>query len=130
MDPNALRGLIELYIKLRDKKAEIKKQQEEVVRQYTDGMAQIENVLKAHLQEQGLNSVSCPAGTAYINRKRKATLVDKGAFTEFVISTSEFDLCDMSAKVEAVEDWFNANQGQLPPGVNFNVYETVNVQRK
>jgi len=130
MDEGALHYMIENYIKLRDKKAAIRKEQEEVLKKYTDAMVQIEGFLKGALQEQGVNSVSCDAGTAFIKRKRSATLADKSAFREFVISTGEFDLCDMSAKVEAVEDWAAANSGMLPPGVNFSTHEGVNVQRK
>jgi len=130
MEPGALETLINSYIELRDKKASIKKEQEAVVKQYNDALEQIENYLKAHLQEQNVNSVSCDAGTAFIKRSRQATVPDKAAFREFVISTSEFDLCNMSAKVEAVEEWVEANQGMLPPGVNFRVWETVQIQRK
>jgi hypothetical protein len=130
MDPGTLENLIKGYIALRDKKAALKKQQETALKEYTDAMVQIEDFLKAHLQKQRVNSVSCDAGTAFIKRKRSATLADKGVFREFVISSQNFDLCDMSAKVEAVEDWVKEHEGQLPPGVNYSSYEGVNIQRK
>lgn len=130
MDQGTLQHLITSYIKLRDKKAVIKKQQEVVVKEYTDAMIAIEDFFKAHLQEQGVNSVSCDAGTAFIKRKRSATLADKSVFREFVISSGNFDLCDMSAKVEAVENWAEEHEGQLPPGVNFSTFDGVNIQRK
>jgi hypothetical protein len=130
MEPGTLEKMIESYIKLRDKKAAIKKVQEAALKEYTDAMVSIEDFLKAHLQTQGVNSVSCPAGTAFIKRKRSATMADKGVFREFVISTNNFDLCDMSAKVEAVEDYVKEHDGQLPPGVNYSSYEGVNIQRK
>jgi hypothetical protein len=130
MEPGVLEKLIESYIKLRDKKLEVGKQQAAVLKEYSDAMAGIESIFMAHLQEQNINSVSCDAGTAFIKRSRKATVPDKAAFTEYVIRTGEFYLCDMSAKVEAVEDWSNANSGMLPPGVNFRTYEVVQIQRK
>ena len=130
MEPGVLEKLIDSYIKLRDKKAAIRKEQAAVLKEYEDAMGSIENYLKAHLQEQNVNSVSCDAGTAFIKRSREATVPDKAAFREFVISTSEFDLCNMSAKVEAIQDWVEANSGMLPPGVNFRTWETVQIQRK
>lgn len=130
MDDGVLGHMVDSYIKLRDKKELIQKQQAEVVKEYTDAMLQIEQFLHGYLKDQGLQNVATPFGTAYVNRKRSATIADKQAFTDFVISTSEFDLCDWRANVEAVEDWAKANQGQLPPGVNFNTRETVGVQRK
>lgn len=130
MEPGTLEHLIASYIKLRDKKAEIKKVQEVALKEYTDAMIVIEDFLKAHLQGQNINSVSSKSGTAFIKRKRKATLADGAVFREFVISTGNFDLCDFSAKVEAVEDWIETHEGNLPPGVNFNTFEGVNIQRK
>ena len=122
--------MIENYIKLRDKKAEIKAQQDEVLKQYTDAMIEIENFLKAHLQQQGITSVASKHGTAFVRRKRSATVADRGVFREYVISSGNFDLADFHAKPEAVEDFFKENDGRLPPGVNYNTYETVSVNRK
>lgn len=130
MEENVLQTMIDSYIKLRDKKAEIKAEQQKILNQYNTTMEQIESFIMGHLHEQGLQSVATKAGTAFLNRKRSATVADKKAFSDFVISTSEFDLCDMRANAEAVADWIEANSGMLPPGINFSVRETVGVQRK
>lgn len=130
MEKGTLETMIDSYIKLRDKKGEIKKQQDAVLKEYTDAMVQIEDFLRGHLQEQNVTSVSCDAGTAFIKRKRSATLADKGAFREFVIANEMFDICDLSPKVEAVEDYVKEHNGQLPPGVNFSTFEGLQVNRK
>lgn len=122
--------LITSYITLRDKKASLKEQMETQLKQYTDAMIQIENYFKAVLDRGNVNSISCDAGTAFVRRKRKATVADREIFRKFVIDNENFDLADFSAKVEAVEDWVNEHEGQLPPGVNFQTYETVSIQRK
>lgn len=130
MDDGVIGTMVDSYIKLRDKKEMVARQQAAVIKEYSDAMLQIEQFLQGYLQDQGLQNVATPFGTAFVKRSRSATIADKGAFREFVISTSEFDLCEWRANVEAVEDWFNANQGQLPPGVNFSTRETIGVQRK
>lgn len=130
MEPGVLEKLIESYIKLRDKKLAISKEQEKVLKEYSDTMTEIENYFMAHLKDQNVTSVSCDAGTAFVKQTRRATVGDKSAFREFVISTGEFDLCDMKPKVEAVQEWAEANSGMLPSGVNFRIWETVQIQRK
>ena len=128
-DPT-LQNMIETYIKLRDKKAEVVKAQAEITKQYTEAMDEITLFLKGWLSKQNVNAIGCDAGVAFIRRSRKATLADKGAFREFVIENKNFDLANFSANVEAVEAYANENGGQLPPGANFRVFETVSVNRK
>lgn len=129
-DHNTIHEMIESYIALRDKKEAIVKQQREVTKQYDDAMEQIENYLKGLLQTQRLSSFSCDAGVAFIKRKRSATVGDTQVFREHVISTGNFDLADFRAKPEAVEDYANEHDGQVPPGVNFRTYDAVQVNRK
>lgn len=124
--------MIEGYIALRDKKKEIADQQKKVLKQYSDAMDVIENFLQAHMQQQNVQNIATDEGTAFIKVKRSATVADKSAFREYVISTANFDMADFSARVEAVEDFVNdpANKGSLPPGVNFTTYQSVGIQRR
>lgn len=129
-DDAVLGHMIDSYIKLRDKKEAIKKQQDEVLKQYSDAMEQIEDFLRGLLKRQQISSISCDAGTAFLRRKRSATVADMGSFREFIISNENFDLADFRANVEAVEGYLGEHEGQLPPGVNFSTFEAVSVQRK
>ena len=131
-DAMTLGKMIEGYIALRDKKKKIADEQGDVLKKYTEAMHQIEEYLQAHMQQQGVQNISTPEGTAFLKTSRRATVADKSAFREYVISTANFDLADFSAKVEAVEDFVRdpANNGSLPPGVNFTTFQSVGVQRK
>jgi hypothetical protein len=130
MNDTTLNEMITSYIALRDKKAAIEKEQKAVVKQYDDAMEQIENFLMGHLRQQKLTNMACEAGVAFIKRKRSATVGDTQVFREHVISTNNFDLCDFRAKPEAVEDYANEHDGEVPPGVNFRTYDAVQVNRK
>lgn len=127
---DTLEEMLTGYIALRDKKKEIVEQQRVVVKQYDDAMEEIENYLKGLLKTQGLQSVASKTGVAFIRRTRSATIGDKSAFREHVISTEDFDLVDFRANVDAVEGYINENEGRTPPGVNWSVFENVSVNRK
>ena len=130
LSAGSLEHLINGYIKLRDKKKAIEEQHKAELQRYSTAMDEIESFLKAHIKAQNLQSISCDAGTAFINRKRSATVADTAMFREHVISTGSFDLADFRAKVEAVEVYIQEHDGRLPPGVNFTTREVVQVQRK
>jgi hypothetical protein len=124
--------MIEGYIALRDKKSEVKKAQDAVLKQYSDAMDTIEEFLGKHLRSLNLQNISTNEGTAFFKTSRKATVSDKSAFRDYIISSANFDMADFSARVEAVEAHLRdpANEGHLPPGVNFQTYQSVGVQRK
>lgn len=130
MEEGTLAKLIDSYIKLRDKKNALINEQRIEVKKLDDVMEGIESFLRAHLQSQKMQSISCDAGTAFINRQRSATLADTGVFREYVISNGNFDLADFRPKKDAVEAYISEHDGHAPPGVNFSTREVVHVQRK
>jgi len=100
------------------------------LKQYTDAMVELEGYLRGHLKSQKLNSISCDAGTAFIQRQRSATIADTAVFREFVIANSNFDLADFRAKKDAVEAYIDEHNGEGVPGVNFSARDIVLVQRR
>jgi hypothetical protein len=130
MEEGTLAKLIDSYIKLRDKKEALVKDQKVEVRKLDEIMEGIEAFLRAHIKSQKVQSISCDAGTAFINRQRSATLADSAMFREFVIANKIFDLADFRPKKDAVEAYIEEHEGRSPPGVNFSTRETVLVQRK
>lgn len=130
MEEGTLAKLIDSYIKLRDKKEALVKEQKVEVRKLDEIMEGIESFLRAHLKQQKVQSISSDFGTAFINRQRSATLADSAMFREFVIANSNFDLADFRPKKDAIEAYIEEHDGRSPPGVNFNTREIVLVQRK
>jgi len=130
MEEGTLATLIDSYIKLRDKKEALVKEQRIEVKKLDEIMEGIESFLRAHLKQQKVQSISSDFGTAFINRQRSATLADTAMFREFVIANGNFDLADFRPKKDAVEAYIEEHGGRLPPGVNFNTREIVLVQRK
>ena len=121
--------LIGNYLNVRDKKNALKKEQANALKEYDNALEMIEGLLKKHLTDNNLKNTSSAEGTAFFKRVRSATIADGGAFRECVLNGNQ-ELADFRANAEAVEDWINAHDGALPPGVNFSTSQEVFVQRK
>lgn len=127
--PPNLGELIALYLDTRDARDKLVRQQKDAVKNYNDMLTLVEGRLMEHLQKNDTQSVSSDVGTAYLSRKRSATIGDAEAFRGHVIENRAWDLCDWKANVTAVDE-FLAEHGVLPPGVNFRTVVSVNVQKK
>jgi len=130
MDTGMLEKMIDSYITLRDRKEELIEKHKAELKQYNEAMDELAGYLRGHLLSQKLQSISCDAGTAFLQRQRSATVADMAIFREFVISNSNFDLADFRPKKDAVEGYIEEHKGEGVPGVNFTVRNGVLVQRR
>lgn len=119
----------EMYIKLRDTKAEKDKAHKESLVKLVAAMDRIEAGLLEYLNASGANSIASDAGTAYKSEQLSATIEDKAAFMSFVRETEQFEALDIKANKTFVRAYMDENQ-ETPPGVKTSVMQTVGVQRK
>lgn len=119
----------EMYIKLRDVKAEKDKAHKESLAKVIAAMDKIEAGLLEHLNTNGINSVASDAGTAYRSVQLSTSIEDKEAFRKFVIETEQWDALDWKANKSFVKDYLEENQ-ETPPGVKTSQIQVVGVQRK
>ncbi len=93
--------------------------------------AEIERLVSDTIMEQikalGVDSAKTSEGTVFLSSKRTAALADADAFMKFVISTQQFELLDRKANTTAVTDYLKEHD-ELPPGVNYSVFQTLNVR--
>jgi hypothetical protein len=108
--------LIDKYIKLRDKKAEIQKAQKAELAKFDSALLALERIFLAHMQATGAKSVT------------SCTIADRDVFLRFVKQGDNWAFADLRANAPAVKAYLEANE-ELPPGVNFVSRLTVNVQR-
>jgi len=119
---------VELYISLRDKKAEIsrlRKEEEAAVQQKMD---KLEAHLMVALDKLGGEGMRTAAGTAYISQRTSATVGDKDAFMNYVKANQAFELMDVRVNKTGV-DAYAAEHGGVPPGVNYRTERTVAIRR-
>jgi hypothetical protein len=121
--------VVEKYIALRDRKAQIKKDAEEKMKPIDAAMDQIEAVLLSTFDQIGMDSCKSTAGTAYISTKTSATVADKEVFGAFVrASEDNWHLADVRAAKANIETYVEQHQ-DLPPGINWREERTINVRR-
>jgi len=123
-----LSELVEKYIELRDKKAQLKHAYDEKASKIDAVLDQIEGTLLKAFDAAGMDSAKTPAGTAYTSTKTTASVADKDSFMDFVKAKSEWHLLETRCSKTAVEQFKEVN-GELPPGVNWREERVVNIRR-
>lgn len=119
----------EMYIKLRDTKADKDKAHKASLEKLVAAMDKIEGALLEHMIESGTNSVASDAGTAYKSTQLSATVEDKETFMAFVKETDQFEALDIKANKTFVAEYMAENQ-EAPPGVKTSQMATIGVRRK
>lgn len=119
---------VELYISMRDKKAQMKSEFDALVAPVQERMDKLELKLLEAFEKNGMDSVKTPAGTAYQTTRTSATIADRDVFMSHVKENLAWDLLEVRVNKSAVES-VQSETGELPPGVNLNVTRVVNVRR-
>jgi phage host-nuclease inhibitor protein Gam len=120
---------VEMYIKMRDKKAQMKAEFDEKVAPLNEKMEKLEVKLLQAFQTLGMDSVKTEFGTAYTTVRTSASVADKDAFMNFVKEQGEWSLLEIRAAKLAVEQFRDANDNELPPGISIREERVVNVRR-
>jgi Tfp pilus assembly protein PilP len=107
------------YIKLQDKKTEIKERHKEELKPINDAEELLEAYFMQQLQTMGVSSVKCGHGTVFQKADNSATIADGEAFREFVKANEAWDLTDLRANKVAVREFIEKN-GMAPAGVNYS----------
>jgi len=123
-----LSEVVQKYIELRDKKAELKHAYDFKVAKIDEAIDKIEAKLLEVFDGAGMDSVKTPFGTAYASTRSTASVADREAFMEFVKEKQEWSLLEIRAAKLAVEQYKTAND-DLPPGINWREERVVNVRR-
>ena len=116
------------YIKLRDIKNAMVKQQKEQLEPITKQMTFIENYLQKYLLDANLQSVNSDQGTAFLQHVTSATVRDWPATLEFIRANDEWDFLEARVSKTAVKDYIEI-QGVIPPGVEFAEAVVTRVRR-
>jgi len=121
--------LVDKYIRLRDKKAELKKAQQTEVDKFDRALEAIERLFLAEMQRTKAKAVATNHGTAYQKTQTNVTIADRDIFRKFVQDDPEhWVFADLRANAPAVKAYLD-ELNELPPGVNLTSRLTVNVQR-
>lgn len=120
-------ALVEMYIALRDAKKKADEEFKKSMERTNQGLEKLENILLAKLEELGCDSLSCKSGTVYRNTQNSASVKDKEAFREWLLTSGKWDAADLRASKSVIREMLEA--GEEIPGVSFTSINTVGVRR-
>lgn len=124
-----LSELVQKYVELRDKKALLDAAHKAEMAPYEEKLEKIEAYLLKTFDEIGMDSVKTEHGTAYTTTRTTASVADKDVFMEHIKEHEDWHLMEIRCNKTAVEQYKSANDGALPPGVNWREERKVNIKR-
>lgn len=121
--------MVKAYIKIRDKRSEIKKAFEEQDKALKEKLELIEAEMLRQMQESGIESVKTAAGTFYRQEEITPTGADWDAFFTWVRENDAFDALERRIKKGFIKEYMEAHEGGIPPGVSVYREYVVRVRR-
>lgn len=126
-----INDIVGKYIQLRDKVGDIKERHKQELAPFTVAMGKLEAFLLAQMNALGADSIKTPHGTPYISKRTSVTIADWPAYWAWLEAQGATDSgVDHKANKSFVEGYIESNGGDVPPGINYNAENVVNVRRK
>lgn len=120
--------VIDRYIAMRDRKAELKAEFDGKVEALDEGMKKCEAFILSHLEKTGQTSAGTAAGTAFISKTESVTVADPEEFKGWLHETGNWHMADIrAAKVAVIE--FKDEHADLPPGLNYRAENVVRFRK-
>lgn len=119
---------VELYIKMRDRKAELKAEFDAKVAPLNEKMDKLEAKLLDVFNQTGMDSVKTESGTAYTTTRVTASVADKEVFMTHVRENDDWGLLEVRASKTAIEQYRSVHD-DIPPGISMREERVVNVRR-
>ena len=120
--------LVKLYVQLRDRRSDRKKQWESLDEGDKSKQEKIEAIILARYAEQGIESARTAHGTAYKTKVGYASVADKDTFFDWVMENKATEFLESRANKTAVQQFINEHQ-DLPPGINWREEIHIRVNR-
>lgn len=127
--PMSVDRLVKIYIKIRDAKADLVKQQAEEVKKLSDQQDMIATELMRRALDEGVNGFKTEHGTVTIKSNIKASCADWEVFGEFLKDKDPVEYLGKNVKASTIREYMDNNDGELPPGINIFKESAVSVRR-
>lgn len=119
MSQPELKRYLSLYMQARDKRAAIKRAYEEEDNKLKAFLAKLEINLMQMMDEVGSDNLKIAGlAQAYKTPQTKVSAKDWNAVWEYIEESGNVSLLQRRLSKKAVEEYMEANDGDLPPGVD------------
>jgi hypothetical protein len=122
--------LVKVYIKMREKQAEMAsafKEQEEALK---DKMAKVKSALLEHCKEHNVESVRTAEGVFFRTLKQSYWTNDWESMGKFIVEHQVPELLEKRLHQGNVKQFLAEHPDLLPPGINVDSEYSVTVRRK
>jgi hypothetical protein len=123
-----INDMVEKYVQLRDRKAELEKAHKEKIAKFNAAMGKIEAFLMDYFNRIGVESARTPSGTAFKSTQTSVKVDDREAFLEFVKANEAWAFLESRANKSAVDEFLKEFE-ELPPGVSVSRRSVINIHR-
>lgn len=118
-----------IYIKMREKKAELSHELEEKIAKVDRDMQTIKTAILDHMKEIGAESLRTEAGLVYRTVKTKYATSDWGSMNKFILEHGVPELLVKSINQANMKAFLEEHPDLLPPGLNANAEYSVTIKR-
>jgi hypothetical protein len=124
-----LEKLTRIYIKMRDKKAELETELENQVGKLENDMGTVKTAILNHMKSLGVESLRTDAGTVYRTVRTKYTTSDWESMGKFILEHGVPELLEKRIQQTNMRVFLEENPDLLPPGLNSNMEYSVTIKR-
>lgn len=121
--------VVERMIAIRDQRSAAQKAFDDADALLKEQYAKGEGWLMQQLQAAGVDSMKCTAGTVFTKSDLRVSVGDGAALNQHILDTGAIELLERRVSKTAVKDYMEANNGELPPGVQARTERVVQLRR-
>lgn len=125
----SLEKLTRVYIKMREKKAEISQELEAKMSEMDEKMKTVKTAILDHMKELGAESLRTDAGTVYRTVRTTYSTNDWDSMNKFILEHSVPELLEKRIHQTNMKVFLEEHPDVLPPGLNANMEYSVTIKR-
>jgi len=124
-----LEKLTHIYIKMREKKAEVSHELEEKISKIDADMKTVKTAILQHMKDIGAESLRTEAGTVYRTVRTTYSTSDWESMGKFILEHGVPELLEKRLHQTNMKAFLEENPDLLPPGLNANAEYSVTIKR-
>lgn len=121
--------LTRVYIKMRDKKAELSRELEEKIDALDSDMKRVKLAILEHMKELGAETIRTDSGTVYRTVRTTYSTNDWESMNKFILEHGLPDLLEKRIHQTNMKAFLEEHPEELPPGLNANMEYSVTIKR-
>ena len=110
-------AIISKYIEIRNYIKAQDEAHDQRMKAYKDGLRTLEGAAALLARQTGQSALKAVSGTAFPVTQTRVKCTDRDAFLDFVFNANAREFLTAHIAKEAVKQFMETNEGQVPPGV-------------